>query len=95
MRGPRSLKQDQALFDTGEGESVEMDIISQQKKLSYRPRKSKKKATFVSERIDKSTWNPFERVKPEILERLREKNQGDSSVRQYLLLTTNGEDEEE
>lgn len=89
MRGPRSLKQDQALLDTEEGESVETDTNLPLKKSSSRPRKSRKNRGPDLKTIENGTWNPFERVDPKILERLHRKHERNAEkARKYFLLTS-------
>jgi len=78
------LKQDQALLGIEEGESVETDTNSRQKKPLSRQSKSKKKPESVLKMLEKNTWNPFVRVDPKILEMLHRKHE---KTRKYYLLT--------
>jgi hypothetical protein len=89
------LKREQPLLDTEDEGSAQMVINLQRKKPLSPQKKWKKKLLSDSSRIDKSTWNPFEKVNPEILERSHKKGLEEGSIRQYLFLTNFGHDQHE
>ena len=60
-----------------------MNIASQPKKSSSHKSRSKRKEQNVSSLIEKNMWNPFERVDPKVLERLRKKHE--TTARRYVL----------
>ena len=61
-----------------------MNIASQPKKSSSHKSRSKRKEQNVSSLIEKNMWNPFERVDPKVLERLRKKHE--TTARKVLLI---------
>jgi len=66
-----------------------MNTSSPPKKWSYLLSSSRKKPKLDLIFIEKSSWNPFERVDPKILEILHRKNE---QARRYFLLTDDTEE---
>ena len=57
-----------------------MNIHSQLKKPSSRPKSLSKSDWNVLQRLERNDWNPFDRVNPRVLEILHKRNNHDTSL---------------